>query len=163
MLIPNATISLVGTGTLFLIQHWIPWVQKLNEKSVFHLRSVMSDYDLVDIYRLRNPGLRKFTWRRKTPLTMRRLDIFLISNTLQSEINSCGHLFPLFSDHTPVKIHFLSSTERKRGAGYWKFNNPLLENNNFLSELKDNIDQIVTEFSEFDGPRINWEYLKFKM
>ena len=79
---------------------------KLKEKSIFHLRSIMFDYDLVDIYRLRSPGLRQFIWRRKTPLTMRRLDFFLISNTLQSEIKSCEHLFPLSSDHTPVKIHF---------------------------------------------------------
>ena len=50
---------------------------KLKEKSIFHLRSIMSDYDLLDIYRLRNPGLTQFTWRRKTPLTMRRLDFFL--------------------------------------------------------------------------------------
>ena len=49
----------------------------------------MSDFDLVDIYKLRNPGLRQFTWRRKTPLTMRRLDFLLISNTLQSEGESC--------------------------------------------------------------------------
>ena len=136
---------------------------KLKEKSIFHLRSIMSDYELVDIYRLRNPGLRQFTWRCKTPLTMRSLDFFLISNTLQSEVKSCEHLFPLSSDHTPVKIHFLSSTDHKRGAGYWKFNNSLLENNNFSSEMKDKINQIVSEFSEFDDPRINWEYLKFKM
>ena len=69
----------------------------------------MSDYDLVDVYRLRNPGLRQFTWSRKTPLTMRRLDFSFISNTLQNEVKSCEHLFPLSSDHTPVKIHFLSS------------------------------------------------------
>ena len=86
---------------------------KLKEKSIFHLRSIMSDYELVDIYRLRNPGLRQFTWRRKTPLTMRRLYFFLISNTLQSKVKSCEHLFPLSSDHTPVKIHFLSSTDHK--------------------------------------------------
>ena len=121
---------------------------KLKEKSIFHLRSIMSDYELVDIYRLRNPGLRQFTWRRKTPLTMRRLDFFLISNTLQSEVKSCEHLFPLSSDHTPVKIHFLSSTYHKRGAEYWKFNNSLLENNNFSSEMKDKINQIVSKFSE---------------
>ena len=41
----------------------------------------MSDYDVVDIHRLQNPGLRQFTWRRKRPLTMRRLDFFLIFNT----------------------------------------------------------------------------------
>ena len=130
---------------------------------MFHLRSTMSDYGLVDIYRLQNPGLRQFTWRPKTPLTMRRLDFFMISNTLQSEVKSCEHLFTLSSNHTPVKIHFLSSTEHKRGAGYWKFNNSLLENSNFLSEMKDKINQIVSEFPEFDGPRINLEYLKFNM
>ena len=29
--------------------------------------------------------------------------------------------------------------------------------------MKDKINQIISEFSEFDDPRINWEYLKFKM
>ena len=29
--------------------------------------------------------------------------------------------------------------------------------------MKDKINQIVSEFSEFDDPKINWEYLKFKM
>ena len=79
----------------------------------------MSDYDLVDIYRLRNPGLRQLTYleAQNTP-DYERLDFFLISNTLQSEVKSCEQLFPLSSDHTPVKIHFLSSSERKRGAGY---------------------------------------------
>ena len=94
---------------------------------------------------------------------MRRLDSFVISNALQSEVKCCEHLFPLSSDHTPVKIHFLSSTDHKRGAGYWKFNNSLLENNNFLSEMEDKIIQIVSEISEFDDLGINWEYLKFKM
>ena len=124
MLIQNVAISLATLDS-------IGDSSKLKEKSIFHLRSIMSDHDLVDIYRLRNPALRQFTWRRKTPLTMGRLDFFLISNTLESEVKSCEHLFPLSSDHTPVKIHFVSSTERKRGAGYWKFNNSLLENNNF--------------------------------
>ena len=44
-----------------------------------------------------------------------------------------------------------------------EFNNPLLENDNFLSEMKDKINPIFSEFLEFDDSRINWEYLKFKM
>ena len=107
---------------------------KLKEKCIFHLRSIMSMTWLT--FRLRDPGLRQFTWRRKTPLTIRRFDFFLISNTLQSEVKSCEHLFPLSTDHTPVKLHFHPSTEHKRGAGYWKFDNSLLENNKVLSEMK---------------------------
>ena len=104
---------------------------KLKEKSIFHLWSIMSDYDLVDIYRLCNPGLRQFTWRHRTSLAIRRLDFFLISNNLQSEVKSCEHLFPLSSDHTPVKIHFLSSTECERGAGYRKLITHFLKIINF--------------------------------
>ena len=29
--------------------------------------------------------------------------------------------------------------------------------------MKDKINQIVSEFSEFDDLKINWQYLKFKM
>ena len=29
--------------------------------------------------------------------------------------------------------------------------------------MKDKINQIVSEFSELNDPRINWEYLKFMM
>ena len=79
---------------------------KLKEKSIFHLQSIISGYDLVDIctYRSQNPGLRQFTWRRKTPLTMSRLDFFLISNTLQSEVKSCDHVFPLSSDQDTLSV-----------------------------------------------------------
>ena len=87
----------------------------------------MSDYDLVDIYRLRSPGLRQFTWRRKTPLTIRRLDFFLISNTLQSEVKACEHLFPLPNHHTPVKIHFQSSTEHKKEQDFRNLTTPFLK------------------------------------
>ena len=29
--------------------------------------------------------------------------------------------------------------------------------------MKNKVNTVVTTFRDFDGPRINWEYLKFKM
>ena len=49
---------------------------KLYIKSVSKLLSVMSEIDLCDIYRVRNPDSRRFTWRRKSPFKQRRLDFF---------------------------------------------------------------------------------------
>ena len=46
----------------------------------------MSENDLCDIYRVRNPDTVHFTWRRKTPFKQRRLDLFLISDSLQENI-----------------------------------------------------------------------------
>ena len=48
----------------------------LKFKSLQKLQSIMIDYDLVDIWRTRNPNLRQFTWRRTNPFIMKRLDFF---------------------------------------------------------------------------------------
>ena len=55
---------------------------KVKLKSVSKLLSVMSENDICDIYRVRNPDTVRFTWRRKTPFKQRRLDLFLISDVI---------------------------------------------------------------------------------
>ena len=60
---------------------------KLKLKSVSKLLSIMSKNDFCDIYGVRNPDTVRFTWRRKTPFKHRRLDLFLISDSLQENIN----------------------------------------------------------------------------
>ena len=56
-------------------------ILKLYGKSVSKLLLLMSENDSCDIYRLRNPDVRQFTWRRKAPFKQRRLDLFLISDS----------------------------------------------------------------------------------
>ena len=43
----------------------------------------MTENDLCDIFRIRNPQERRFTWRNKNPFKQQRLDFFLISDSLQ--------------------------------------------------------------------------------
>ena len=114
----------------------------LKRKAIFQLKSIMSNYDLVDIWRVRNPTLRQFTWRRKAPLQMSRLDFFLISNDLQFGVDSCENLCPLSSDHSPVKLKLRTDLVDDRGRGYWKFNSSLLENNQFVFDMKNKINEI---------------------
>ena len=40
------------------------------------------DFELVDIWRIRNPTASWFTWRQKTLVVQRRLDFWLISDSL---------------------------------------------------------------------------------
>ena len=51
------------------------------------LVSVMSEYDLCDIFRVHNPEMKCYAWRRKTPFKQHRLDYFLISDQLQDQID----------------------------------------------------------------------------
>ena len=123
----------------------------------------MSNFDLVDIWRVRNSTLRQFTWRRKTPLQMSRLDFFLISNDLQFGVKSCENLCLLSSDNSPIKLKLQTNSADYRGRGYWKLNCSLLENNQYVSDMKNKISELISTFKDFDDPRVNWEYLKFKM
>ena len=50
-----------------------------------------------------------------------------------------------------------------RGPGYWKFNNSPAEDATYVSRMKDFIKDIVSSFSENGDPRINWEFLKYKI
>ena len=54
-------------------------------KSVKFLEDIMMENDLVDIWRIRNPDSKKFTWRQKSPIIQRRPDYWLIRNTLQED------------------------------------------------------------------------------
>ena len=86
-----------------------------------------------------------------------------MSNDLQFGVHSCENLCPLSGDHSPVKLKLRTDLVDDRGRGYWKFNSSLLENSQFVFDMKNKINEISSTFQDFDDPRVNWEYLKFKM
>ena len=57
--------------------------QKASVKSI---QDLCLDFDLVDIWRIRNPTTRRFTWRQRNPFIQRRLDFWLISDVRQEDI-----------------------------------------------------------------------------
>ena len=61
---------------------------ELKLKSISKVSSMMVENDLCDIYRMRNPETKRFTWRRKTSFKQRRLDYFLISDCLQEVVQT---------------------------------------------------------------------------
>ena len=62
------------------------------------------DFDLVDIWRIRNPTASRFTWRQKTPVVQRRLDYWLISDSLQDEIISAEIKTSIKTDHSAITL-----------------------------------------------------------
>ena len=48
----------------------------------------LDNFDLIDIWRVKNPGIKSFTWSQKSPKIFRRLDYWLISNNLQDLVIS---------------------------------------------------------------------------
>ena len=136
----------------------------LKFNSLKQLQSLMVDYDLSDIWRARNPTFRQFTWRQTNPVKLRCLNFFLISNSLQFDVRLCKFLSPVQSDHSPIVLKISSCAKSElRGRGYWKFNNSFTEDLLFVESLQDEIKTVSSSFRDDQDPRVNWEFLKYKI
>ena len=124
-------------------------------------------FALFDSYRLKNPNKQEYTWEVLNPEIIReRLDIILVSNTLQEYITETGIIPPhkTCSDHGIPYVKIVGFGIPSRGPGIWKLNNQLLSDSDYLSEMKVNIPKWLTEASTDLPNNIGkqWGYLKHK-
>ena len=95
--------------------------------SVNCIQDMCLNFDLVDIWRVRNPQCKCFTWRQKSPVIQRRLDYWLLSDSYQEEVNNVDTIPSINSDHSAIVLYLNSVEEQRHGPSYWKFNTSLLD------------------------------------
>ena len=93
--------------------------------SVKCVEDIMINYDLVDIWRIRDPNSKKFSWRQKSPIIQRRLDYWLISDLLQGYVSKVGIVTAIRTDHHAIILGIDSLDDQRRGPSFWKFNTSL--------------------------------------
>lgn len=54
-------------------------VSRKRKKNGQNTRRYLFGAGLIDIWRVRNPTEKRFTWRQKTPIIQRRLDLVRVS------------------------------------------------------------------------------------
>jgi exonuclease III len=72
------------------------------ENSINEIHEIKEKFDLIDIWRVKNPEKVRYTWRRKRPLIQSRLDRFYISDTMQYNISQVDILPGILSDHSAI-------------------------------------------------------------
>jgi len=65
-------------------------------------------------------------------------------------------------DHKAVKLK-LNSPSNKRGPGLWKFNNPLLDDEGYVTLIRENYSSISEKYSEQEDKRRKWELVKMEL
>lgn len=96
------------------------------------LNSIITQLDLLDTWRVKNPQARQYTWVRvnKNSVCAARLDRIYISQNLTSRL-SHSNISPVgFSDHHLV-CSDLVILPGERVKSHWFFNNKLLQDNSF--------------------------------
>merc|ERR1712059_156235 len=106
------------------------------ENSINEMHEKKDKFDLIDIWRVKNPEKVRYTWRRKRPLIQSRLDRFYISDTMQYNISQADILPGILSDHSAIILSIKPTNSfSQKGPNFWKFNNSLLKNENFAKGL----------------------------
>ena len=106
-------------GSLLLKKHSLSEIIELNE-----------NFNLCDIWRVRNPHKKLFTFQQKyfTGIIHRRLGYIFVSNSSQESVKKTEILKALSSEHSPIFCSFVNNETFSHGSGVWKFNNSLLLN-----------------------------------
>ena len=102
------------------------------QDSVKCVEDIMLNYDLVDIWRIRNPNSKKFSWRQKKPNYSRRLDYWLVSDLLQDDVAKVDIVTAIRTDHHAITLEIDSLNDQQRGPSFWKFNSSVLDDAFFI-------------------------------
>ena len=106
---------------------------------------LMNKYNLIDIFRSQNPDKRSYTWRKFNCNKQARLDYFIVSDDLSSEIRDVEIMSKYRSDHSEV-ILSIKKSDFKRDRTYWKFNNSLLYDSEYVKIVKDTINEVKKQY-----------------
>jgi len=123
------------------------------------LAEIITNNNLMDIWRLKNPDNIKFSWRRRNPIRQSRIDLWIIPNTLIYSVDSCEIRPSIRSDHSLVTL-ILNKPVAQRGKGYWKFNSSLLQDQNYIDRINNLLQQIQEEISAIEDKTLGWEMVK---
>ena len=146
----NSDIIVVGDWNLLLNTNidGVNYKHLNNPNSRQKVLKLMSDLNLYDIWREENQEKNTYTWKRKLQpglIQMGRLDFFLVSETLVNfscdEAICAGYR----TDHSLISIS-LKFINTPKANTFWKFNNSLLNNPNFIEEIKNVIEATKRQY-----------------
>ena len=127
-----------------------------NKHACEKLKQIMDVYYLTDVWRDRNPGVRRYTWRNKNHAS--RIDNMLISQGLDNMVKNCTYLQGILTDHSAAYIA-IQCNNNERGTGYWKMNTRLLDRQDCIDEIRKCLQTTDTSNKTLD-PMEKWLKVK---
>ena len=111
-----------------------------------------------------NPSVEQFTWRNKSFKIQCGLDFFLISTKLNVLTDKCKILYTPETDHSAIMLHIKSDElKHKRGPGFWKFNQSLLQDEIYVSNLRAEIPNFKQKYDDVEDLRLKWDLIKMEI
>ena len=127
------------------------------------MKALLDDFELFDIWRLKNPNTKRFTFRQKKPIIQSRLDFFMVTRDVIDMTEQAQVLASFCSDHSCISLTLSQIENQSRGPGFWKFNSLLIGDVEFVAALNNYLTDLIQQFDNVDDKRVKWELIKYKV
>ena len=134
-----------------------------NNRAKEEVLNMCDEFKVRDIWRILYENKREYSWIKKGsyPTKASRIDFTLISGGLDQKVEDIQYISSIYTDHRAVYV-VLKLEPLERGSGYWKFNNTVLQDKEFLDLIRMEIMLTSTAASHKD-PQTKWELIKKKI
>ena len=137
----------------------LPWKETNYRNSLLNL---MKELNLTDIYRAIHPSTRTYTYESKSLRLKSRIDFFLVSKQFINYVIKTETRTSIAPDHKAIFLSLKIENSFKRGPGTWKFNNSLLQDENYLQLIKDSLALIENKYKDVENKQLLWELIKME-
>ena len=135
-------------------------VSHIVDKSSDALISFMKRFKLVDIWRELHHDETAYTYIDPSGNGRNsRIDVLLINHTHTNTVKYCNITYAPAPDHKSVVMQ-VAITNKKRGKGYWKLNNSVLSDEEYVNGITQLFHDIYTTYNENVSKTLLWEYMK---
>ena len=141
-------------------QDWMKPI--IADKGANVLLEMMEARDVEDVWRRRNPDMKKFTWSHHGKNVASRIDYWLISRSLDPYAKQIDIVDNVFSDHAAIVLS-LKLSDIVRGKGYWKMNNHIIATKRFQDIFENWWQEWVLTKNQYSSVRQWWDLTKKKI
>ena len=125
---------------------------------------LQNELDLVDIWRIKNPNTKSYTWSQNSPKIFCRLDYWLISNNLNDLVKSTGIIPAIRTDHDAITLDIEELETELKGSGYWKMNCSLPVDEEYVNSVAEMIPIWTAEGRKvLSDDRSTWVWIKYNI
>lgn len=128
------------------------------------ISNLLEEFDLVDIWRVKNPQKKSFTWSQNLPTIFCRLDYWLISNSLHDLVKAADIIPAIRTDHAAITLELVYKSDDIKGPGIWKMNCSLLDDEDYVNGITERLPIWLAEGrKDLSNCRSIWDWLKYNI
>ena len=90
------------------------------------------------------------------------MKIFLVAQSFKSNIRTAEICSSISPDHKAIYLSVEINDAFHRGPGMWKFNNQLLEDENYVQLITGRLPRILAKYQEVESHQLLWELIKME-